>query len=281
NTTTQHAAHVPPTHPSAWCCRSASSSLLCACKEQLDAWFIRRVSLPNQSQVTSIGRALVNLSACSSNVRYSNGLMRSGPDRFLLVPRLPKSPDCRHANNFVMWQVPARPPASPPSSFSHLSPRPLCVSHNSTRRRDAQHVIKAQPHFFVVMAPDFVRRSYCAATKQFRHRSRVPRPLLHAFMSFARLRVMISRIIREPFSSSPDSLAAASHVPNVCLIALCTDQRSSRKAGQSLALPELRGVLRVSLRNQFESLCDRISKLISTTYSIMNMRSQNKVDLFR
>ncbi|KAK1527333.1 uncharacterized protein CCOS01_07595 [Colletotrichum costaricense] len=76
--------------------------------------------------------------------------------------------------------------------------------------------------------------------------------LLHAFMFFARLRVMIGRIIREPFSSSPDSLAAASHVPNVCLIALCTDQRLSRKTGQVLALPDLRGVLRVSLRNQFE-----------------------------
>ncbi|EXF75450.1 hypothetical protein CFIO01_07086 [Colletotrichum fioriniae PJ7] len=124
---------------------------------------------------------------------------------------------------FVMWQVPALPPASQSSSFSHLSPPSLCISHNSTRRWDAQHLVQITAPFFCLHGADFYEAQLRAETKQFRHRSRVPHLLLHAFMFFARLRVMTSRIIREPFSSSPDSLAAASHVPNVCLIALRTD----------------------------------------------------------
>ncbi|KAG7042784.1 hypothetical protein JMJ77_0003084 [Colletotrichum scovillei] len=213
NSTTQRAAHVIQPIQAYGVPSAGVSSTLCAGKEHLMPGSYR-VSLKkcfgdisgmeartyplftkDFGYLCELSPAPATLPVSFSNVRWTHHSTWSGPARFLLVPRLPKLPDCHHANNFVMWQVPARPSVL----LRHfLTLRPFCVSHNSTRQRDAQHFPTNSAPICVFSVPTSVRRSYCAATKQFRHRSRVHHPLLHAFMFLARLRVMIRRICREP-----------------------------------------------------------------------------------
>lgn len=124
-------------------------------------------------RVSELSPAPASLPACFSNVRWSHNSMWSGPGRCLLVPRLPRSPDCRHSNN-ICDVAGACPPSQSSSSFSHLSPPSLCISHNSTRRWDAQHLVQITAPFFCLHGADFYEAQLRAATKQFRHRSRVP-----------------------------------------------------------------------------------------------------------